>query len=123
MSRGLSKPALPSSPLVPDVGALGHVVRAARLTARLRIDDAAALCGVSVTVLSRLENAASSVTTRNLFKVLDGLGLSLLALDKAAMPRTLETFGGPAQSVEPALRPAQSVEPALRPARRGKDLP
>ena len=57
-------------------------MRAQRLAAGMRIDDAAALCGVSVTVLSRLENAASGVTTKSLFKVLDGLGLTLLIIDK-----------------------------------------
>ena len=88
------KPPLPNStnpatPLLVEPGALGRAVRAQRLAAGLRIDDAAALCGVSVTVLSRLENAASGITTKSLFKVLDGLGLTLLIFDKLETSQVL----------------------------------
>lgn len=83
------KLANPATPLVADAGALGRAVRAQRLAAGLRIDDAAALCGVSVTVLSRLENAASAITTNSLFKVLDGLGLTVLIVDKPETSQVL----------------------------------
>lgn len=92
MPHPLPKPVIPATPQVADAGALGRAVRAQRLTAGLRIDDAAALCGVSVTVLSRLENAASGVTTKSLFKVLDGLGLTLLIFDKLEISRVLATL-------------------------------
>jgi len=62
---------------------LGHVVRAQRRASGLRIDDAAALCGVSVDLLSRLENGRSGVSSDRLLKVLDGLGLTMLILEKA----------------------------------------
>ncbi|HEY0940658.1 MAG TPA: helix-turn-helix transcriptional regulator [Steroidobacter sp.] len=61
---------------------LGRVVRAQRRASGLRIDDAAALCGVSVDLLSRLENGHSGVSSERLLKVLDGLGLAMLVLDK-----------------------------------------
>jgi transcriptional regulator with XRE-family HTH domain len=48
----------------------------------LRIDDAAALCGVSVDLLSRLENGKSAVGTERLLAVLKGLGLVLLVVEK-----------------------------------------
>ena len=89
MSRQLSKPVPPATPQLADAAALGRAVRARRLAAGLRIDDAAALCGVSVTVLSRLENATTGVSTRNLFKVLDGLGLSLLAFARDELTQAL----------------------------------
>ncbi|OGA08030.1 MAG: hypothetical protein A3H33_11445 [Betaproteobacteria bacterium RIFCSPLOWO2_02_FULL_65_20] len=92
MPPALPKPTIPATPQVADAGALGRAVRAQRLAAGLRIDDAAALCGVSVTVLSRLENAASGVTTKSLFKVLDGLGLTLLILDKLEISQVLATL-------------------------------
>src|SRR3990172_8887737 len=98
MSRTLRKATLPTTPQVAEAGALGRAVRAQRLTAGLRIDDAAALCGVSVTVLSRLENAASGVTTKNLFKVLDGLGLTLLAFDKLEISQVLATLSRQART-------------------------
>ncbi len=96
MTRSLSKPAPPAISQTADAKALGQIVRAQRLTAGLRIDDAAALCGVSVTVLSRLENAASGISTRNLFKVLDGLGLTLFAMPKAEIAQVLASLGRPA---------------------------
>ncbi len=92
MTRTLAKPASPTTPQLADAGALGRAVRAQRLAAGLRIDDAAALCGVSVTVLSRLENASSGVLTGNLFKVLDGLGLTLIIFDKIEIPQVLATL-------------------------------
>jgi HTH-type transcriptional regulator, competence development regulator len=51
-------------------------------TSGLRIDDAAALCGVSVDLLSRLENGRSGVSSERLLKVLDGLGLVMAILNK-----------------------------------------
>lgn len=47
----------------------------------MRIDDAAAFCGVSADVLSRLENG-KSITTERLFKVLEGLGLQVLLVSR-----------------------------------------
>ncbi len=87
-----------SSPAVtvldtPD--ALGPVVRARRKSQSLRIDDAAALLGVSVDLMSRLENGQGSVRLDKAIAVLDGLGLTLMVLPKehpwvreaATMPR------------------------------------
>ena len=45
-----------TSPRISDIAALGKLVRNQRALHGLRIDDAAALCGVSSDVLSRLEN-------------------------------------------------------------------
>lgn len=92
MRHPLQKQTNSATPQVVDADALGRAVRAQRLAAGLRIDDAAALCGVSVTVLSRLENSASAVTTTSLFKVLDGLGLSLLIVDKLEISPVLATL-------------------------------
>ena len=57
---------------------LGPVVRARRREQSLRIDDSAALSGVSVDLLSRLENGKGSVRLDKLLTVLDGLGLALV---------------------------------------------
>ncbi len=65
---------------------IGHAVRASRTESGLRIDDAAALCGVSVGLLSRLENG-KPVGLDKLLKVLDGLGLSLLLVTKEDLRR------------------------------------
>jgi transcriptional regulator with XRE-family HTH domain len=61
---------------------LGPVVRERRKSQSLRIDDAAGLVGVSVDLLSRLENGQGSVRLDKALAVLDGLGLTLLVLPK-----------------------------------------
>lgn len=62
---------------------LGQIIRLHRKNSGLRIDDAAALSGVSVDLLSRLENGKSGVATDRLLKVLDAMGLELAVIDKA----------------------------------------
>jgi hypothetical protein len=65
---------------------LGRAIQEKRKASRLRIDDAAALCGVSVDLLSRLENGKSGVATDRVLKVLDGLGLAMLVIDRNQLP-------------------------------------
>ena len=62
---------------------LGRIIRQRRRESGLRIDDAAALCGVSVDLLSRLENGRSGVSTDRVLRVLDGLGLAMRVIDKS----------------------------------------
>lgn len=61
---------------------LGPAIRARRREQSLRIDDAASLSGVSVDLLSRLENGKGSVRLDKLLAVLDGLGLALVLAPK-----------------------------------------
>jgi len=63
---------------VTDAGTLGPAIRARRRAQSLRIDDAASLSGVSVDLLSRLENGKGSVRLDKLLAVLDSLGLALI---------------------------------------------
>jgi transcriptional regulator with XRE-family HTH domain len=67
---------------------LGQAIREKRRSSGLRIDDAASLCGVSVDLLSRLENGASGVLTDRVLKVLEGLGLALLVVEKDKLRRS-----------------------------------
>ncbi len=61
---------------------LGPIVRERRKSQSLRIDDAAGLLGVSVDLMSRLENGQGSVRLDKAMTVLDGLGLALMVLPK-----------------------------------------
>src|SRR5574343_1060048 len=61
---------------------LGPLVRERRKSQSLRIDDAAGLLGVSVDLMSRLENGQGSVRLDKALTVLDGLGLTLMVLPK-----------------------------------------
>ena len=70
--------------LVHTTADAGLRVRAVRKHQGLRIDDSAALCGVSVDLLSRLENGAGSVRLDKLLDVLKGLGLQLIIAPSSA---------------------------------------
>lgn len=72
---------------------LGALVKVRRREQSLRIDDAAALSGVSVDLLSRLENGKGSVRFDKLLAVLDGLGLALVVgpKDHPSMPTPVRT--------------------------------
>lgn len=92
MARTLSKPDSSPSPWAQDLAALGRLVRNWRLAQCMRIDDAAALIGVSSNVMSRLENG-HPVGSDRLFKVLDGLGLNMLVVPKSDSPAALRALG------------------------------
>jgi transcriptional regulator with XRE-family HTH domain len=76
------KPATSTALLLASAEALGPIVRARRKSQALRIDDAAGLLGVSVDLMSRLENGQGSVRLDKALAVLDGLGLTLMVLPK-----------------------------------------
>ena len=61
---------------------LGEAIRRRRQEQRLRIDDAAELCGISVAALSRMETANGGVRLESVLKVLDGLGLAFVITTK-----------------------------------------
>jgi transcriptional regulator with XRE-family HTH domain len=82
-----------SETTVTSLEALGLIIRAKRRASSLRIDDAAALSGVSVDLLSRLENGASGVSSSRLLQVLDALGLAMLVVDKEQLPRPRTSAG------------------------------
>ena len=65
---------------VVSLAELGMAVRRSRKAQKLRIDDAAGLCGVSTDVLSRLENGIP-ITTSRLLLILKGLGMQLAVAD------------------------------------------
>ena len=72
----------PETAIVASLEILGRIIRTKRRASSLRIDDAAALSGVSVDLLSRLENGKSGVSTARVLQVLDALGLTMVVVDK-----------------------------------------
>ncbi|HSW09009.1 helix-turn-helix domain-containing protein [Aquabacterium sp.] len=78
MSPAPAPAAAPELLRITDASAFGPAIRARRRGQSLRIDDAASLSGVSVDLLSRLENGKGSVRLDKLLAVLDGLGLALV---------------------------------------------
>jgi transcriptional regulator with XRE-family HTH domain len=89
MARKITPLPLPASPVVDSVEAFGAFVRSLRTQQQLRIDDAAALCSVSVQLLSDLENGNRSVGLDKALAVAQQLGLTLLAVPKSAQPQAI----------------------------------
>ena len=56
---------------------LGHAIRAARESMKLRQAEAALLCGVGIRFLSDLENGKETSRLGHALKVIDGLGLAI----------------------------------------------
>ena len=77
MARTIKEYPTPSQAEIMNPVDIAGFVRARRTQSRLRIDDAAQLCGVSVETLSKIETAKSGVNVESLFKVLNGLGIRL----------------------------------------------
>ncbi len=73
------------SPLTPH--SLGALIKARRKEAALTLDVAAMLCGVTKKTLSR-GKIAEDVHISTVFKILDGLGIRLLALPKPDVDST-----------------------------------
>lgn len=73
---------LPVAAAVTDLPGLGAQIRAMRKAQHLRIDDTAALCGVSLDLLSRLENGKGGVGSDKLLAVLEGLGMVMVVMPK-----------------------------------------
>ena len=92
MARTITQLPLPESPIVDSVEAFGAFIRSLRTQQQLRIDDAAALCGVSVQLLSDLENGKRSVGLDKALGVAQQLGLSLLVIPKSEQPRVIEAI-------------------------------
>ena len=94
MARTITPTPLPSRPTIETQAAFGAFVRSIRTQLGLRIDDAAALCGVSVALLSALENGKPrSIGLDKALHIAQQLGLALLAVPRADLPETLQRLG------------------------------
>lgn len=91
-TRNPTKPGVVRGRAVASLVDVGAVIRSTRKAQAIRIDDAAALCGVSVDLLSRLENGKTGVSSERVLRVLDGLGLRLLVVDKSQAVAALEAI-------------------------------
>ncbi|MFZ5555586.1 MAG: helix-turn-helix domain-containing protein [Pseudomonadota bacterium] len=97
MARRIVISPTPQSFELRSVANLGAWVRNRRTQLNLRIDDAAALCGVTVQMLSDLETGKRAARFDLALKVANELGLALLAIPKQQMP-DLRTALGKAQA-------------------------
>lgn len=69
---------MPASVFISDAEVLGALIKAKRTEIGIKLADCAALCGIGINALSRIENGNSNCTLSTTFSVLNGLGIKLL---------------------------------------------
>lgn len=90
MARTITPTLMPDKPTIDTVAEFGAFIRSLRTQQGLRIDDAASLCGVSVALLSALENGKPrGVGLDKALQIAHQLGLVLLAVPRAELPSKL----------------------------------
>ncbi|QYY34140.1 MULTISPECIES: helix-turn-helix domain-containing protein [Cupriavidus] len=92
MPRPLPDSTPPSRATIRTIQQLGDRIRATRARGGMPIDQAARSCGVSVGMLSKLENG-KGVNFEHVLRVLDGLGLTMLVVPKAHAPLLEQAAG------------------------------
>lgn len=90
-------------------------MRERRKLQSLRIDDAAGLLGVSVDLMSRLENGQGTVRLDKALAVLDGLGLTLMVLPKEHPWAREAAAAGPLVGAASSANSASPSEPTEAP--------
>ncbi|WP_395338598.1 helix-turn-helix domain-containing protein [Ningiella sp. W23] len=68
---------MPSGVDMDSAKVLGQIIKAKRTHLGLKLVDCAALCGIGINTLSRIENGNANCTLAATFAVLNGLGLKL----------------------------------------------
>ncbi len=68
---------MPNSAYIEDAEVLGKLVKAKRTNMNMKLADCAALCGIGINTLSRIENGNANCTLSAVFSVLHGLGIKL----------------------------------------------
>jgi DNA-binding XRE family transcriptional regulator len=80
--KRVKKTPFPSIPILQDAEVLGAAVRACRTEAGMTIDEAAMSLGVAKQTLHDLEMGKPTVGLGLVLKITQGLGLSLIVLQK-----------------------------------------
>ncbi|QAR32702.1 helix-turn-helix domain-containing protein [Geovibrio thiophilus] len=77
MAKKIIKAEMPEPQLLRSAEVLGEFIRAARTGSSLTVHDAAALCNVSVSTITNLENAKADVKFSTVLQVCRMLGVTL----------------------------------------------
>jgi len=95
MARKITQTAYPEQPKISNLAELGQFIRSMRTQQQLRIDDAAALCGVSVQLLSDLENGKPrDIGFDKAVSIAEQLGLAILVVQRRDLPHVLAKLKG-----------------------------
>ena len=77
MAKKVTISDLPNSEFINSAEVLGQLIKAKRTKLGIKLADCAALCGIGINTLSRLENGNANCTLAAMFCVLNGLGIKL----------------------------------------------
>jgi transcriptional regulator with XRE-family HTH domain len=88
MAKKVTVSDMPDSVFIDSAGILGQLIKAKRTELGIKLADCAALCGIGINTLSRIENGNANCTLAAVFSVLNGLGIKLTSkeLTSAATP-------------------------------------
>ena len=79
MAKKVKASKMPNALFIDNPEVLGQLIRAKRTGLGVKLVDCAALCGVGINTLSRIENGNANCTLAAIFSVLHGLGIQLSA--------------------------------------------
>ena len=68
---------MPNTAFIDNAEILGQLIKAKRTELGIKLADCAALCGIGINTLSRIENGNANCTLSAVFSVLSGLGIKL----------------------------------------------
>lgn len=77
MAKRIVKKEIPEAQQLVNAEILAQFIKAARTNSNLTIHDAAAICNVSVSTMTNLENAKADVKFSTVLKVCKMLGITL----------------------------------------------
>ncbi|MCF2949431.1 helix-turn-helix domain-containing protein [Paraglaciecola aquimarina] len=81
MGKQVTQSTMPETDLILDPVNLGKLIKAKRTAMKMKLADCAALCGVGINTLSRIENGNPNSTLGATFSILKGLGIRLSHLE------------------------------------------
>lgn len=82
---------MPTSVFIDDAKTLGELIKAKRTGMGIKLADCAALCGISINTLSRIENGQANSTLSAIFSALNGLGIKLTSKELSASDSSYST--------------------------------
>jgi transcriptional regulator with XRE-family HTH domain len=77
MAKKVTASNMPNSVFIENAEILGQLIKAKRTELGIKLADCAALCGIGINTLSRIENGNANCTLAAVFSVLNGLGIKL----------------------------------------------
>lgn len=91
MAKKVKVTQMPEGKFLNNAEVLGQVVKAKRTALGIKLADCAALCGIGINTLSRIENGNSNCTLSTAFAALNGLGINLIS-NEVAFEETASTL-------------------------------